>query len=242
MASCVVDKSVALIIAIMKRRGVDPEKVPEDPYVDLTDMKQVRQSRRYFYCKGFARFDAHNKPSSCLHTWKSFHAWCVLDLKQQCLAHRTCQECNKCNKKSSPWFDNRALEKMINFAVDLYLGLRQRKRPADDDDDDDDDENPLVGRPHDQARCDMCKQLGRSCWKKVKPRNEYPEEDDGDSYYPSEDEYDQYGYDERDHYSDEEYDDNYGYGYHNDDDYDPYNYEYEQDESCDEYYDSTDYY
>ena len=101
----------------------------------------------------------------CEHTWKSAHAWCVLDLKKQCIAHRWCQECKKCEGKSEPWFDIESLERMAEFAVELYLiriGVREREELFDADDSD-----PQMGPPHDERRCDMCKQLDHSCWKKA---------------------------------------------------------------------------
>ena len=216
MAVCA-DSVKRIISAEMNKYTITPSDIPNDFGVNVTNIKEVNKSKRYFRCKGFASFDEHESPteSNCDNTWKSQHAWCVLDLKGQCIAHRWYQECKRCNEKSSPWFDEAALERMAEYAVKWYLilvGKRERDKR------DTDDKNPQLGPPHIEAKCEMCKQLGHSCWKKPQgnARADQEEEnvesdtyDDEDGYYDDHQVFDedevQYYYDreDADQYSDE---------------------------------------
>ena len=236
MASGCSDGVVRTIISrAMKDERIHPDDIPEDLDVDPSDVQQVLKSNRYFTCKAFASFNTHNDPSGRGHTksWKSAHAWCTIDLKGQRIAHRWIQKCNKCEGESEPWFDEQALENMAKRAVKLYLiniGRIKKRKKGDDDDDDD---NPQIGPPHEETRCAMCQQLGRSCWKKYKHVNraDYQDEDDliqhsYDDYYDDGDEndpdsyYDDHDADEDDQCYDQYYDDRY-----DEYDYDPYDYE-----------------
>ena len=228
----------------MNKEGVLQEDVPEDPHINPSDVQQVKNSvgRRYYRCKAFAHFDEHvdepdqpNQPEqpdrACEHTWKSAHAWCVLDLKKQRIAYRWCQECNQCEGESEPWFDEAALKRMAEYAVKRFKGVKTEKK---------EDGNPPEMGPHDERRCDMCKQLGHSCWKK--PTYSYPvendqDEDEDDQYYDDEygdpydddgahdDDYDDAHDDDSDPY---DYDDTHDYDYNDahDDDYDLYDCDY----------------
>lgn len=65
--------------------------------------------------------------------------------------------------------------------------------------------------PHDEARYDMCKELGCSCWKKPTCNCAAEDHNEQDDDYTDEDK------DGCDHY-DDEYEDQYGYDDYNNDD------------------------
>lgn len=221
-----------IILKELRRNKVKPEDIPEDPYTDPSNLQHVRRSNRYFRCKAFASFDSHEDPTGGGHrkTWKSAHAWCTIDLKQQQITHRWSQKCNKCNGESYPFFDERALQRMAEYAVKMYL-INIGKIEREEKEDDDDDDNPLMGPPHDEDRCSMCQMLGCSCWKKRKKYNnqrldididaecykcgdseeENEEYTNADSYYDydSEDDYDDEYLHQYNRYGDIHWDDSY---------------------------------
>ena len=156
----------------MAENGVTTSEIPEEPRVDPTKVETITQSKRYFKTKAFASFSGHERKEGfglCSRSWKSAHAWCVLDLKKQCIAHHLSQDCQTCNGRSTPDFDSESVKRMADYAVDRYLKLVGRRAwPTRDPFDFDDmflaleDDRP----PHDERRCEMCRKLGRSCWKK----------------------------------------------------------------------------
>ena len=154
-----------VIDEVMTKYGVTTDQIPLERGVDPTKLEAINQSRRYFKTKAFASFSGHG---SCLRSWKSAHAWCVLDLRTQCIAHKLSQDCQSCNGRSMPHFDRDSMERMAEFAVDLYLKRSGKKvwQPRNDPFRFDDWLENLDSRPpHDEARCEMCRKLGRSCWK-----------------------------------------------------------------------------
>ena len=162
-----------MIDTVMRQNRVTPAEIPQERGVDPTDIDSISQSKRYFKTKAFASFNAHNQPSGagarCPRNWKSAHAWCVLDLKEQCIAHKLSQDCQSCNGHSLPEFDRESMQRMAEYAVDLYLKRVGQKQwePRGDPFDLNDMFLALDDRPpHDEARCEMCRKLGRSCWKK----------------------------------------------------------------------------
>ena len=90
-----------VINAVMVENGVTTSEIPEEARVDPTKLETISQSRRYFKTKAFASFSGvHAKQSSlglCSRSWKSAHAWCVLDIKKQRVAHKLSQDCQACN-------------------------------------------------------------------------------------------------------------------------------------------------
>ena len=105
-----------IITEVMEREGLYPEDIPQEYGVNPANLQQIKGSRRYFRCKAFARFDEHiDTDSDCNHSWKSAHAWCVLDLKKQRIAHRFHQECKHCEEKCTPDFDESAIRRMAEF-------------------------------------------------------------------------------------------------------------------------------
>lgn len=155
-----------VINEVMTENRVTTQDIPEERGVDPTNLSAISQSKRYFKTKAFASFNAHGM---CARSWKSAHAWCVLDLKRQRIAHKLTQDCQSCNGCSEPQFDREAMKRMADYAVDLYLKRTGRRAwPVRDDPYDFNDMLlELDDRPpHDERRCEMCRMLGRSCWKK----------------------------------------------------------------------------
>ena len=149
-----------MINEVMVANGVTTAEIPEHG-VDPADLEAIAHSKRYFKTKAFASFDDHG---SCPRTWKSAHAWCVLDLKEQCIAHKLSQDCQSCDEKAMPEFERESVNKMADWAVDMYLkrcGRRAWAPRGQSDMFDGPDDRP----PHDERRCQMCRDLGRSCWK-----------------------------------------------------------------------------
>lgn len=162
-----------MIDTVMRENRVTTAEIPQERGVDPTNIDSISQSKRYFKTKAFASFNAHSRPSGagawCSRNWKSAHAWCMLDLKEQCIAHKLSQDCQSCNGHSMPDFDRESMQRMAEYAVDVYLKRvgRRQWEPRGDPFDLDDMLSALDDRPpHDEARCEMCRRLGRSCWKK----------------------------------------------------------------------------
>ena len=162
-----------IIDTVMVANNVTTSEIPQEPTADPTKSRTIAGSKRYFETKAFASFDnVHEKKSGfgvCSRSWKSAHAWCVLDLKNQCIAHKLTQDCQACNGQATPHFDRESVKRMAEFAVDRYLKrVGRRAWPSRDPFDFGDmylaldDDRP----PHDEGRCEKCRQLGRSCWKK----------------------------------------------------------------------------
>ena len=154
-----------MIDEVMKANGVTTDEIPRERGVDPTDLQAITHSKRYFKTKAFASFGLHG---GCSRSWKSAHAWCVLDLKEQRIHHKYPQDCQSCNGESMPHFDRDSLVRMAEYAVDMYLKRcgRREWQPRSSTFEFDDMFDALDDRgPHDQARCKMCRLLGRSCWK-----------------------------------------------------------------------------
>ena len=139
-----------VIKAVMKERGVDPGEIPlESNFIVGNIARLSLQSRRYYRTKGFAHFSC----STCFRSWYSAHAWCVLDLRDECVVHTFGQECTVCTSKVMPKFSGEEVKKMAEYAVDQYL-QRPIRKLADQ-----------MGPPHDERACEMCRMLGRSCYR-----------------------------------------------------------------------------
>jgi len=158
-----------VIARVMAEKGVAAHLIPREGGTDPNDLKAVKKSRRYFRVKGHAEFDEHQDPGGgdCSRTWQSAHAWCIMDLKEQGIILKFGQDCQKCEGMVFPEFDEEALERMADYAVNSYLrkmgALPRQHEPLDMSDLADalEDGKP----PHDEKRCHMFKSLGRSCWK-----------------------------------------------------------------------------
>ena len=161
-----------VIAGVMDERGVSARNIPEEPETDPEDFDTVRRSWRYFRVKGFARFRRHRDPSGgyCSRTWPSAHAWCIMDLKEQKIIHKFDQNCQQCEGMGLPDFDEKALERMADYAVESYLRKSGRLLPRQHEPLDMSDLADALednGPPHDEQRCEVCRRLGRSCWKRL---------------------------------------------------------------------------
>lgn len=164
----------AVIADVMENKGVSVAEIPNERNFDPKHLDRIENSKRYFRCKAFARFGDHvhmkTRLTICHRHWASAHAWCIMDLKTQQIIYYFSQKCQTCEGSANPDFDDEALQRMANWAVDAFLRRtgRLRRDPFDLTDlyhvlnlDLDDSKGP-----HDESRCDMCIKLGRSCWKK----------------------------------------------------------------------------
>ena len=163
----------AVIADVMEEKGVSVAEIPDEQRFDPNHLDRIERSKRYFRCKAFARFGDHmhkNQRTTCHRHWASAHAWCIMDLKTQRIIYYFSQKCQSCEGSANPDFDEEALQRMAEWAVDTFLRRtgRLRRDPFDLtaldralDLDLDDSKGP-----HDESRCDMCIKLGRSCWKK----------------------------------------------------------------------------
>ena len=155
-----------VIARVMEKKGVLSHRIYEEPGTDLDNLDAVKRSRRYFRVKGSAWFE-HEDPEggTCSRTWRSAHAWCIMDLKEQEIAQTFGQECQQCEEMVYPDFDEDALERMADYATDSYLRKigelpwQPKSRDMSDDDEHED------SKPHDEQRCELCQMLGGSCWK-----------------------------------------------------------------------------
>ena len=153
--------------------------IPEDKNIDPGSVEQVNRSSRYVRCKGLGRFGKHHDPEGrvCKKSWKSVRAWCTIDLKKQCIAHRWSQKCKLCKGDSKPWFDKEdkeALQKMVEHATNSHrshrpghhTGSKQTARKTGESLFG--DYPQIKGPPRYEIRCVECRKLGRSCWKNAK--------------------------------------------------------------------------
>ena len=145
----------------MDEYNVQKRKVPfEQPFYMFRENYQ--ESRRYILVKGFAWFNCEARHAKKKKPWPSAHAWCAIDLKMQRICRRYKQKCNKCETRVRPMFTPEAIEKMVTYAVKVYLikigAIKHKKRPGTETDE-------TIGGRHDEKRCEMCKILGHSCWK-----------------------------------------------------------------------------
>ena len=147
----------AIILAAIEDEGVRVEDIPKER--EFTSPKDANGSKRYFKKKGFAQFVC---PSDN-RMWSSAHAWCIIDLKEQRICYRYEQECQRCNSEANPDFSEEEVKWMADLAVKSFL---RRTGQLHDDLPDRDNGGPQGGEAHDEQRCQMCKELGRSCWKK----------------------------------------------------------------------------
>ena len=162
MAVAVADGARATIAEVMEEKDVFKGDIPEEQPFDPENLGEIRHSKRYFRCKGFAMFNSH---PSCNRRWASGHAWCIMDLREQKIIHRFTQNCQKCEGLSEPEFDRAALRRMAEWAVDTHLRRTGRPSPIQRDLFDMADLHDVLDGPHDERRCAVCRQLGHSCWK-----------------------------------------------------------------------------
>ncbi len=150
------------IADVMKEKCVDISEIPDETPFDLARLSAIwRTSQRFFMCRAFAKFNSHD---GCSRHWGSARAWCIIDLKRQDIIHRFKQDCQKCEEGVSPVYDEEAVRRMTEYAVETFLRRSGRVRP--DPFDFRDMEGALDGAtngPHNQERCDVCRILGHFC-------------------------------------------------------------------------------
>ena len=156
------EEARATIAEVMEEKDVFQDDIPEEQPFDPENLGEIRHSKRYFRCKGFATFNSH---PNCNRRWASGHAWCIMDLRKQKIIHRFTQDCQKCEGSSEPEFDRAALRRMAEWAVDTDLRRTGRLSPIQRDPFDMADLHDALDGPHDEQRCAVCRQLGHSCWK-----------------------------------------------------------------------------
>lgn len=123
----------------------------------FTSPRNVRYSERFFAVHGFAWFRCPHE-DRC---WPSAHSWCFIDLKKQKICYRYKQGCKKCEGKVKPEFIEPAITRMARHVVKRYLiRIGELEVPPPNDT----DSRMTKGGPHDQKRCDKCKEAGHSCW------------------------------------------------------------------------------
>ena len=152
-----------IITETMKEKGVRADTIPREKGLDVNDLEAIRRSLRYYRTKGFASFFCSCRPRN----WKSAHAWCILDLRRQKVAHKYEQKCQKCESWVKPIFDEECMKRMARYAVDNYLiKTRRMRRPLQRDDDDGRIKRNEDELPHDEKGCRVCELVRGSCWKK----------------------------------------------------------------------------
>ena len=149
----------AIILEEMKANNVEVEDIPTEPHISPSDL-HLKDSERYYDKEVFALFACPEEDNY----WKSAHAWGVVDLKEQIICYRYKQWCQECESEAYPEFPEEVIRKLAKFAVKWFLILSHRlkyERP-----DTGADTDGMGGGPHDEKRCERCKRLGHSCWKK----------------------------------------------------------------------------
>ena len=103
-----------VIQSTMDEEDIDPYEIEIETTLDINHMKNVLRglSLRYHRTKDVARFRC-----ACGHSWISTHAWCVLDLRIQSLAHKFGQKCKKCESEATPVFDEDSMKRMARYAI-----------------------------------------------------------------------------------------------------------------------------
>ncbi len=159
----------AIILEIMDKKGLVRGEIPAELAERTT--------------KGFASFECPIKDKK----WKSAHASCKIHLKELRISKRYTQDCKKCNKPASPKYSREGVKFIVRNAVRQCLRAIAMKRrdsgeePSDDDEESSDDDEESSGDdeessndvdtaarrgPHDEKRCERCREKGHSCWKR----------------------------------------------------------------------------
>lgn len=127
-------------------------------------VQDIEEGTRYFLTKGFAWFTCqfHDR----YRRWPSRHSWCHIDLKKQRISKRYSQQCREDDQKAEPGpeFTEESIKEMAEYAVKSFLKKSGRLQlpPSTVYTETEQTE----GGPHDEARCERCQELRRSCWKR----------------------------------------------------------------------------
>ena len=144
-----------VIETVMKAAGVRVEDIPKEQH--FTSPKDVKNSKRYYKKTGFAQFSCPKGDRK----WPSAHAWCIIDLKEKSICYLYKQGCQKCETMAFPEFTKEFVKWVAELAVKSFL----RKTGQLDDLASIGTDGPQGYGPHDEERCEMCQELGGSCWK-----------------------------------------------------------------------------
>ena len=110
----------------MKEKGVDPSKIPADESIHVFNYGRFQQNERYYYTRSYASFSCPN--TGCTQSWGKSCSWCVLDLREQRVAHKYAQECRICKSKAKPMYSKDDMTKMAEYAVNRYLRTNPHAR------------------------------------------------------------------------------------------------------------------
>ena len=170
---------------VMKKYGVDTSMIPKENYpFNLETYEEAMKTRatwsyRYFRGQGFSKFKCG--VSLCDHSWSSVHASCILDLKRQEIPMLFWQKCNQGHKdigqlslegkdKSEdntpgaivyPTFDEKAIRRMVQWAVKLFCILTGRLEREEVQ-----SGSYTPTAEHRQDLCQVCGILGRPCYER----------------------------------------------------------------------------
>ena len=163
----------AIIREVMAEYEVDPDEIPrEDDPFDLDHFleKKLKTSKRYFLGKTLGHFTCqelcgdqevgNGQGLRCNRYWKSGHASCIIDLKEQRVDpdYIFTQDCRTHETEVSPHFiDEERVRDMVEWAVKeyLYRSGREKRKPS---------RGPRKQtKAHRQSLCEVCQLLGRLC-------------------------------------------------------------------------------
>ena len=108
----------------MKKYGIQYKHIPDDKLIPDKLMKD-NSSQRYFQTWGRA---IHTGQHTCDHQWTSKRAYCVLDLRKQCIAYTAPKQCFTCKIPAKTSYDLDSLSRMVEYASRSYLRLSGKKQ------------------------------------------------------------------------------------------------------------------
>lgn len=127
---------------------------------DITIKEDDHKKLKYYTVKVKGKFEC-----KCRRKWTSHKTTIKIDLYRKRLTKTYKQRCKRCRKWVVPFFN---LEDVIDKVIIKYC---ERRESADSGDAGSDstlvDSNIAKGnprRPHEQALCERCEELGRPCW------------------------------------------------------------------------------
>ena len=104
----------------MGKYRIQYRHIPDDELLP----EELMSSQRYFETWGRA---VHTGQYPCNHEWTSRRAFCVLDLKKQCIAYSAPKRCLTCKNLAKTNYDVDSLSRMAEYASRSYLRLSGKK-------------------------------------------------------------------------------------------------------------------
>ena len=136
----------AIILEIMEENDLVPGEIPAELAERTT--------------KGSASFECPIKGKK----WPSAHASCKIHLKELRISKRYTQDCKECDQSASPKYSREGVKFIVKNAVRQCLKAMER---WDSDEESSNDVDTAARRgPHDEERCERCRELGHSCWQR----------------------------------------------------------------------------